>query len=139
MSEITEVAVVGAGLMGAATARALARRGVAVTLFEAREPGHRAGSSHGSARIFRWAYPDPLYVGLAGQARELWRELESAARAPLLRPTRGGAPRGAPAPGGAAAAPPGPRPPGRPPPPPGRRPPRARLGFPRPAPLPPPA
>src|SRR2546430_9311817 len=73
MSEITEVAVVGAGLMGAATARALARRGVAVTLFEAREPGHRAGSSHGSARIFRWAYPDPLYVGLAGQARELWR------------------------------------------------------------------
>jgi glycine/D-amino acid oxidase-like deaminating enzyme len=87
MAEITEVAVVGAGLMGAATARALARRGVAVTLFEAREPGHRAGSSHGSARIFRWAYPDPLYVGLAGQARELWRELE--ADEPLIRPTGG--------------------------------------------------
>src|SRR2546421_10581770 len=87
MSEITEVAVVGAGLMGAATARALARRGVPVALFEAREPGHRAGSSHGSARIFRRAYPDPLYAGLAGQARQLWRELESAIGAPLIRPT----------------------------------------------------
>src|SRR2546423_5704665 len=108
MSEITEVAVVGAGLMGAATAWALARRGVAVTLFEAREPGHRAGSSHGSARIFRWAYPDPLYVGLAGQARELWRELESAARAPLVPPTRGGGPPVGRAPAGAG-------PPNRPP------------------------
>jgi glycine/D-amino acid oxidase-like deaminating enzyme len=87
MPEITEVAVVGAGLMGAATARALARRGMAVTLFEAREPGHRAGSSHGSARIFRWAYPDPLYVGLADQARELWRAVES--DGPLIRPTGG--------------------------------------------------
>lgn len=82
-----EVAVVGAGLMGAAAASALARRGVPVALFEAREPGHRAGSSHGSARIFRRAYPDPLYAGLAGQARQLWRELESAIGAPLIRPT----------------------------------------------------
>jgi sarcosine oxidase len=84
-----EVAVVGAGLMGAATASALTRRGTAVALFEARQPGHRAGSSHGSARIFRWGYPDPLYVGLVGQARELWRELEAAAGEPLIRPTGG--------------------------------------------------
>src|SRR5438270_13466740 len=75
--------------MGAATAWALARRRVAVTLFDARDPGHRAGSSHGSARIFRWAYHDALYVGLAGRARELWRELEPAAGAPLIRPTGG--------------------------------------------------
>jgi sarcosine oxidase len=89
MPEVTEVAVVGAGLMGAATARALARRGIAVALFEAREPGHRAGSSHGSARIFRRAYPDPLYIGLAGQSRQLWRELESEAGEPLIRPAGG--------------------------------------------------
>src|SRR2546421_9781122 len=103
MSEITEVAVVGAGLMGAATARALARRGVAVTLFEAREPGHRAGSSHGSARIFRRAYPDPLYVGLAGQARGLWRGGGGGGRGAPGRPGRGGGP----------ARGPGPRGPGR--------------------------
>src|SRR2546421_10246939 len=93
MSEITEVAVVGAGLMGAATARALARRGVAVALFEAREPGHRAGSSHGSARIFRRAYPDPLYVGLAGQARELWRGGGGAGGGAAAPPAGGRGPR----------------------------------------------
>lgn len=84
-----DVAVVGAGLMGAATARALARRGVQVALYEAREPGHRAGSSHGSARIFRRAYPDQLFVGLAGRARELWQELEFDADEVLVRRTGG--------------------------------------------------
>jgi sarcosine oxidase len=84
-----DVAVVGAGLMGAATAGALRRRGAAVALFEARAPGHRAGSSHGSARIFRRVYPDPLYVELSGRARELWRELEAAAGVTLITPTGG--------------------------------------------------
>src|SRR5207248_4632947 len=84
-----DVAVVGAGLMGAATAHALHRRGSAVALFEARAPGHRAGSSHGSARIFRRVYPDPLYVELTGRARELWRELESAAGETFITPTGG--------------------------------------------------
>jgi len=46
-----------------------------VTVLEAFEPGHRRGSSHGSARIFRWAYRDPLYVRLASQARQLWSQL----------------------------------------------------------------
>ncbi len=84
-----DVAVVGAGLMGAATAYALRRRGNAVALFEAREPGHRAGSSHGSARIFRRVYPDPLYVDLSGRSRELWRALESAAGEELITRTGG--------------------------------------------------
>src|SRR5438874_13317219 len=84
-----DVAVVGAGLMGAATARALHRRGSAVALFEARAPGHRAGSSHGSARIFRRVYPDPLYVELAGRARVLWQALEDAAGETLITPTGG--------------------------------------------------
>jgi sarcosine oxidase len=84
-----DVAVVGAGLMGAATARSLARRGVRVVLYEARRPGHRDGSSHGSARIFRRAYRDPLFVGLAGRARELWQQLEFDAGEVLLRRTGG--------------------------------------------------
>jgi sarcosine oxidase len=84
-----DVAVVGAGLMGTATGYALSRRGIRTALFEARAPGHRAGSSHGSSRIFRRVYPDPLYVELAGQARVLWRALETAAGENLITPTGG--------------------------------------------------
>lgn len=83
------VAVVGAGLMGSAAAMALARLGAAVTLYEAREFGHAAGSSHGSARIFRRAYRDPLYVRMTGEAADLWRSLESATGTPLLKVTGG--------------------------------------------------
>ncbi|MEU1513762.1 FAD-dependent oxidoreductase [Streptomyces sp. NPDC005811] len=83
------IAVVGAGLMGAATAWQLARRGHEVTLIEAYDIGHRRGSSHGSSRIFRYAYADPFYVGLAGRAYEEWRELERDSSTPLLRTTGG--------------------------------------------------
>lgn len=72
-----EVAVVGAGLVGAATAWELARRGVSTLLVEAFRPGHGQGSSHGSSRIFRRSYADPLYVELTGQAAACWDELES--------------------------------------------------------------
>jgi sarcosine oxidase len=72
-----EVAVIGAGLAGAATAWELARRGVSTLLVEAFRPGHRQGSSHGSSRIFRRSYADPLYVELTGQAAACWDELEA--------------------------------------------------------------
>ncbi|MFJ6901894.1 FAD-dependent oxidoreductase [Streptomyces hokutonensis] len=83
------IAVVGAGLMGAATAWQLARQGHEVTLIEAYDIGHRHGSSHGTSRIFRRAYADPFYVGLTGQAYEHWRELEHDSSTPLLRTTGG--------------------------------------------------
>ncbi|MEU6349106.1 FAD-dependent oxidoreductase [Streptomyces sp. NPDC047072] len=83
------IAVVGAGLMGAATAWQLARRGHGVTLIEAYDIGHRHGSSHGSSRIFRRAYADPFYVRLTGLAHEQWRELEDDSSTPLLRTTGG--------------------------------------------------
>ncbi|MCG7206586.1 N-methyl-L-tryptophan oxidase [Streptomyces arenae] len=83
------IVVVGAGLMGAATAWQLARRGHEVTLIEAYDIGHRRGSSHGSSRIFRRAYADSLYVRLTGRAQEEWRELERDASASLLRLTGG--------------------------------------------------
>ncbi|GAA3846767.1 N-methyl-L-tryptophan oxidase [Streptomyces coacervatus] len=83
------IAVVGAGLMGAATAWQLARRGHDVTLIEAYDIGHGHGSSHGSSRIIRRAYADPFYVGLTGQAYEQWRELQDDASTPLLRKTGG--------------------------------------------------
>lgn len=68
--------VIGAGLAGAATAWSLARRGHEVTVVERAEPAARDGSSHGSARIFRYAYPDPFWVDLAVRARDGFTELE---------------------------------------------------------------
>ena len=67
---MTDLIVVGAGLAGSAAAWAASARGMSVVVLEAFGPGHRRGSSHGSARIFRRAYPDPLYVRLTGQAGE---------------------------------------------------------------------
>ena len=82
-----DVVVVGAGLAGSAAAWALARRGRDVVLLDAFEPGHAKGSSHGSARIFRRAYPDPFYVRLTGLAGERWRQLEDEAGEQLVRTT----------------------------------------------------
>ena len=73
---MTRVAVVGAGIMGCATAWALAGRGAEVTLVEQFEAGHDRGSSHGRSRIVRLSYPDPDWVRLAAEARAGWAELE---------------------------------------------------------------
>jgi glycine/D-amino acid oxidase-like deaminating enzyme len=79
------VAIVGGGLAGAASAWALSRRGVPVVLVEQFTPGHRSGSSHGSARIVRRGYGDGLYVRLTGRAFDLWDELSASTGAQLLR------------------------------------------------------
>ncbi len=73
---MTTIAVVGAGVMGSATAWALAERGADVTLYEQFDPGHTRGSSHGRTRIFRLAYPEAHWVALAEEALAGWRELE---------------------------------------------------------------
>ncbi len=72
------VAVVGAGIMGAATAWQLARRGAEVVVHEQFEPDHDRGSSHGRTRIFRLAYPDPEWIRLAQEAYAGWQELDPA-------------------------------------------------------------
>lgn len=90
MSEVdVDVIVIGAGLAGSATAWALARRGVSARVLERHQIGHRAGSSHGSSRIFRRAYPVAEYVALTGRAEQLWGELGDEHGAPLLRRTGG--------------------------------------------------
>ena len=78
------VAVVGAGIMGSATAWALAREGHDVVLYEQFEVGHTHGSSHGRSRIVRLAYPEVEFVQLAKDAFAGWRELEREANVQLL-------------------------------------------------------
>src|SRR5205085_2553710 len=77
-------AIIGAGVMGLAAARSLARRGWAVTIYEQFELGHRLGSSHGRSRIFRLAYPDATWVRMATESLRGWRELEQECGTDLL-------------------------------------------------------
>lgn len=79
------IAVVGAGIMGLATAWALVRRGHDVVVLEQFELGHRRGSSHGTSRIFRLSYPEAEWVALAQDAWRGWRELERQAGEAILR------------------------------------------------------
>lgn len=79
--------VIGAGLAGAATAWQLARRGHEVTLVERARPAAEDGSSHGSARIFRYAYPDPFYTDLVIKSRHHWDELERLHGRQLITPS----------------------------------------------------
>jgi sarcosine oxidase len=70
-----KVAVVGAGVMGCATAWALRERGVEATVYEQFDVDNARGSSHGRSRIFRVAYPDPYWIRLAQEAYEGWNDV----------------------------------------------------------------
>lgn len=89
MVETAGTVVVGGGVVGAAVARTLSRRGESTLLVEGRTPAHRAGSSHGDSRIFRFSYPEPEYLAMAERAHSGWRELERETGATLLHETGG--------------------------------------------------
>ena len=82
-----EVVIVGAGVMGLATARALTRAGRDVVICEQFEVGHDRGSSHGGSRIVRLSYPDARWVQLAQESYPHWRELEAECGQALLELT----------------------------------------------------
>ncbi|OIH95164.1 FAD-dependent oxidoreductase [Curtobacterium sp. MCBA15_001] len=84
MTAAPDHVVIGGGVVGAATARALAARGERVLLVEQFGRGHDRGSSHGGSRIFRMGYADAEYVALCQQALDAWRALEAASGRTLL-------------------------------------------------------
>jgi sarcosine oxidase len=81
--------IVGAGVIGAATAWRLSRTGRSVLLLEQFEVGHARGSSHGPSRIFRFSYDDAEYVAMAMETLPLWRELDARTGQRLLTITGG--------------------------------------------------
>ncbi|WP_224245033.1 N-methyl-L-tryptophan oxidase [Hyalangium gracile] len=86
---MARIAVLGAGGVGSATARFLAREGHDVTLIEQFGFDHDRGSSYGTSRIIRKTYTDGFYTALMGQAYPLWDELEREAGESLFARTGG--------------------------------------------------
>ncbi|HYC07824.1 MAG TPA: FAD-dependent oxidoreductase, partial [Candidatus Binatia bacterium] len=82
-----DVVVVGAGVIGLATALELARRGRSVLAIDRFGSGHPATSSTGASRSIRIAYDHPLYVRLALEAIDAWRGLEDETGRPILHLT----------------------------------------------------
>jgi sarcosine oxidase len=79
---MSEVIVVGAGVVGLAAAHELARAGHRVTVVSADVPGSR--QSCGLTRIFRLAHVDGGLTDAAARSLALWEEWETRAGQPLL-------------------------------------------------------
>lgn len=79
-----DVVVVGAGVIGAITAKTLAERGRHTLLLERFALGTERASSHGLSRIVRVTDYHPDYVRLNRLALRRWEELEAAAGETLL-------------------------------------------------------
>ena len=85
-----DVAIIGLGAMGSASAWQLSKRGRRVVGFDRFHPPHAMGSSTGKTRIIREAYwESPFYVPIVRRAYELWDELEQRSGMHLLTRTGG--------------------------------------------------
>ena len=86
---MTDLAIVGLGSMGSATAWAATRQGMSVIGFEQFELGHERGASHDTSRILRHSYHTPHYVGLTFHAYDAWERLEADSGVTLVTRTGG--------------------------------------------------
>ena len=71
-----DVAVIGLGGLGSATAYWLASAGRSVVGLEQFELGHVRGASHDHSRIIRRSYHTPGYVELTADAYRAWEDIE---------------------------------------------------------------
>lgn len=82
-----DIAIIGAGVMGAAAAADAARNGAQVALIDQSILPNPRAASVDHSKVFRFAYPDALYAGMAVDALKLWRLLEEETGARLLTDT----------------------------------------------------
>ena len=82
-----DIAIIGAGVMGAAAACEAAREGARVCLIDRAGPPNPRAASVDHSKVFRFAYPDPFYVRLAIDALGLWRAAESETGTELMTGT----------------------------------------------------
>lgn len=84
-SRAPDTIVVGAGVFGACTARALQRSGQKVLLVDAWGPAHARASSGGESRLTRGSYgADEVYTRMAWDSLAEWRSLSARADLPLF-------------------------------------------------------
>ena len=74
--EVSDLLVLGGGVMGRFTAYEAAGRGARVVVLERGRVGDPATASYGRTRSFRNDYLDPEYARLAHEAFNLWRAFE---------------------------------------------------------------
>jgi sarcosine oxidase len=80
-----DVAVIGAGVFGAWTARHLAQAGRRVALVDAYGPGNARASSGGHTRVIRMGYGEQeVYTRWSMRSLELWKSLFAAIGRPAL-------------------------------------------------------
>src|ERR1700741_3606030 len=88
MNERYDVAVIGAGVLGAWTAWHMVRRGRRVLLVDAYGPGNARASSAGESRIIRMGYgADELYTRWSQRSLVQWKDFFAAAPQPLFHET----------------------------------------------------
>ncbi|XP_027182919.1 probable sarcosine oxidase [Coffea eugenioides] len=78
-TEIFDVIVVGAGVMGSSTAYQTAKRGKKTLLLEQFDFLHHRGSSHGESRTIRATYTKDFYPKMVLESAKLWEEAEEEA------------------------------------------------------------
>ncbi len=83
----SDICIIGAGVMGAAAASEVARCGATVVLIDQSALPNPRAASVDHSKVFRFSYPDPLYVRMAVESLRLWRALEEETRSLLLTET----------------------------------------------------
>jgi sarcosine oxidase len=82
-----EFVIVGAGLLGLGTSRALGRLGRDVLCLDLSAVGHAWSGSKGNSRAFRYNYDEPMLNAMVAEAERAWRDLEGASGLRILEPT----------------------------------------------------